>query len=369
MVELVPLSQPKTAVDICVGSWNLLHAAKNKWNEVNLFGVDIDSMSKKLGNGNSFACMDGRKFALKCLKTDVKFLLVLANPPFGKDNLECVSLFDTLPGYNQMTSMALRRTETTMLLANLALLDENGFLVVIVPRTVVDGEWSKCLRRYISNKYQMKCIANLPRRVFGDEIYTTILVIEKTKTTNATDVYDVLFNGDKYQLCYKHSLPYKMVRDGFWKLCVPKPTQKGCVHIKRGSISNDILVNTGHNPVIHSTDIWNLKNGQWKPTKFMPSNLESRDVFNIVDEGDIVVIRVGRNSGLAARIEFESQLPASNCLLIIKAENNEQQDIIWQIMSSNPYLTDLVDLRKGVGASYLTSETLRNYLEFKIEQG
>jgi type I restriction enzyme M protein len=369
MVELIPSSHPKTAVDICVGSWNLLSATKNKWQEINLFGVDIDSRSKKLSDGNSFICMDGRAFALDRLKKNAKFSLVLANPPFGKDVMEHVNLFNTLPGYNQMTSVALRRMETTMLLANLSLLEEEGVLAVIVPRTVVDGEWSRCLREYISNNYQLRCIVNLPRRVFGDEVYTTILVIENSKTTSITNIYDTLLTDKKYQLCYKHSLPYQMVRDGPWKLCVPSDSKKECIRIKRGSISNDILENTGHRPVIHSTDIWNLRNGQWKPTKFMPSSLESKVTHNTVEEGYIVAIRVGRNSGLAARIGFKSQIPASNCLLIINTESKKQQDRIWRIMNSSLYYKDLSGLRRGVGACYLTSETLKDYLEAQIGQG
>lgn len=369
MVELISSSQPKTAVDICVGSWNLLNAAKNRWIEINLFGVDIDSKSKKLRNGNSFVCMDGRVFALKRLKTNVRFSLVLANPPFGKDDLGNISRFSALPGYNQMTSTALRRIETTMLLANLALLEEKGTMVVIVPRTVVDGEWSRCLRQYISNKFQLRYIVDLPRCVFGDEIYTTILVIENSETTSVTKVYDTLLNGDEYQLWYKYFLPHNIVRESIWKPCVPKVTEDEGICIKRGSISNDILTNTGHRPVIHSTDIWNLRNGQWKPTRFMPSSLENRDTYNTASKGDIAVIRVGRNSGLAARIEFKSQVPASNCLIIIKTENKKKLERIWEVMNSSTYFADLGELRRGVGASYLTSDTLRAYLEARMRQG
>jgi len=79
-----------------------------------------------------------------------------------------------LPGYSVINKRALNRIETTMMLANLALIDNNGTLAAIIPHTLINGEWALELRKYISNNYNVKYIGTNTQDNFGDYILDVV---------------------------------------------------------------------------------------------------------------------------------------------------------------------------------------------------
>ena len=80
LIGQLKVEYPKSAVDICCGSHNLLSSAKQRWPNTKYVGVDI---IEHYANGVECIKSDGRKFALEHPN---KFQLVLANPPFGYVN-------------------------------------------------------------------------------------------------------------------------------------------------------------------------------------------------------------------------------------------------------------------------------------------
>lgn len=368
MIDLIPATIiPFSAIDICCGSWNLLYAVKNRFLDIKLSGIDIDKQSKTHAPRDSFfQCFDGRKFALKSLTNKKKYSLVVANPPFGKENLDKASLYNKLPGYSEMTTLALQRIETTMLLANLALVEHGGVLLAVVPSTLVDGDWAHCLRSYIANNYSLKCIINLPSLTFGRDISTSIIVIHNSRSSHKViPVYQAEISNKKYKLIFHYSINSTKIKSGLWIQNVIKTANNVPYSIKRGRISNDVLVKSGKTEVIHSTDIINLINHKSTPTRFLPNSFISHDSLPYASDGDIAVIRVGRNAGLAAKVSTDKNLLISDCLYIIKTKDPR----IWQVLNSSTYIKDLPLLRKGVTAKYITQNNLIQYINSKILMG
>ena len=371
MVSLIPRSKPSIVTDICVGSWNLLSEAQKKWRNVILHGVDVEIKSSvKVLSNSQFFHMDGRQFAIKCLSENVKYPLILANPPFGKDEKEHHSACSALPGYKYVGERALSRIETTMLLANIAILSDGGYLVAIVPRTLIDGNWGNKLRQFISSTFQLKSIVHLPPKAFGKEIRTSIIVICKSPQLSLRAyVYDAtLFNDKEFSLTIQGNIEPKFLKEGIWTQAKECFSQNEGLNLIRGSIKSDNIKQFGLHPVIHSTDISNLRQGIWKPANFC-SQIPGDPATKFTSDGDILIIRVGRNCGTAARISGGTSSLFTDCILVIRHNSPKQMERIWKLLNSKDYLKDLEILRKGVSASYITAENLKQYISFKLNGG
>lgn len=371
MVDLIDYKDPKSAIDICAGSWNLLQEASNKWIGIPLFGIDTDkgsSFHAPLHATSIFHHMDGRQFALDCLKKERKFSVVLANPPFGKSIEKEKELFLGLPGSETLSIRALTRIESTMILANLSLIEENGYLGVIVPSTLVDGNWAQCLRLYISKWFQVCSIIKLPDNIFGRDISTSMLIIRNqrpnknryTKSINAeVAINDLIFKSEK-------DIEYDSIRQGKWTRIFNPTFREPDLEIYRGGVSSSLLQKKGKGVVLHSTDVAQIRLSSWTGTRYLDNYEVTYSKVRNVKKGDIVVIRVGRNCGKAALINFSHELPASDCIIILRQANHDKQKRLWSFLNSDEFHRDLCELRKGVSTFYLTANSLKQYLKTKI---
>lgn len=366
---LVKEDNPKNAVDICVGSWNLLRILSDKWSNIEIYGIDIDSSSQnKALKGAHFKCLDGREYALQCLEHNRKFGIVLANPPFGKESYLNYSRYSLLPGYKSLSKSALGRIESTMLLANLSLVEKGGTLIAIVPRTLINGDWALTLRKFVANNYFLQTIIHLPSAVFGRDISTSIIVIQNKKLPIellTTEAYSARLIDDK-GLFETHSLTkfdYSQMIDGRWFNCVKPISAHSDIQILRGNISVSELELRGENPVIHSSDIRRIGFSGWKPTRFTSLKHNSQI---ITKSGDIIMVRVGRNCGQVTRAQGHIQFPISDCIYIIRHEDIKKTNNLWKHLNSPIYQKDLSLLKKGIGSQYISKSNLNNYLSASI---
>lgn len=370
MIYLIsPHSIPDSAIDICAGSWNLLKSSSNRWPDIALTGIDTDEKSEDhLLDGSIFFNTDGRKFALDALRKNQKYPIVLANPPFGSESYKVACLFKDLPGFSEIGYKALVRIETTMLLANLALLQNNGIMAIVLPQTVVNGDWAISIRKYVGNNFYLKKIVFLPDDVFGPDISTGILIIESIQKPNkkGTRVYTAQLLNNKYKLKYNNFISNKLIRQGCWQPVVYANQNNTNFEIKRGQIGNNFLVKTGKHPVIHSTDIENIRKNIQSPTRFCSQDIKVKGYFPHAENGDIVIIRVGRNCGLSAIIGSDIPTLISDCIYVIKAQNLELRNEIFNILASERFVKDLPSLIKGVSAKYLTIKELIGYLNARL---
>lgn len=367
--SLVKEDNPKNAVDICVGSWNLLRILSNKWSNIDIHGVDIDSSShKKALKGAHFKCLDGRDYALQCLEHDKEFGIVLANPPFGKESFLNYSRYSLLPGYNSLSKSALGRIESTMLLANLSLVEKGGTLIAVVPRTLINGDWALTLRKFVANNYFLQTIIHLPPTVFGRDVSTSIIVIQNKKfpiELMTTEAYDARLIDDQ-GLFETHSLTkfdYSQIIDGSWFNYEKSTSTHSGIQILRGNISVSELELWGENPVIHSSDIRRIGFTDWKPTRFSSLKRNSQITTKF---GDILMVRVGRNCGQVTRALGDNQFPVSDCIYIIRHEDLKKTNNLWEHLNSSIFQKDLSLLKKGIGSQYISKSNLNSYLSASL---
>jgi ribosomal protein S12 len=236
-----------------------------------------------------------------------------------------------------------------------------------VPRTFINGEWSKHLRKYISANFSLKSILDLPSNVFGRDICTSIIVLQNVMPNEAaTKLYNVDISEEKVCYEYINDLNHSLVKDGIWTTNIVLKQAINDFKVLRGNVDSSSLSTKGLYPIIHSTDINGLKNNNWKPTRFC-SEPKSSAFHKLVKCGDIVLIRVGRNCGKATRIDFNKQLPVSDCLWIIRGNDMSLSNKIWNIINSKQFIEDISKLRKGVGAYYLTTEMFMQYINDKLK--
>ena len=145
LINELAISKPPKIVDICCGSCNLLFAAKKKWTEAILYGVDItdQSFSEKV----VFEKKDGRQFSIE---HSHEFSLVVANPPF--DYVDTKKQFPEL-FVNEFEELYTSRLEIEMLIANIRLLQQDGVLLIILPSSFVEAETYEKIRKIIANNY------------------------------------------------------------------------------------------------------------------------------------------------------------------------------------------------------------------------
>ncbi|MDD4760980.1 MAG: N-6 DNA methylase [Bacteroidaceae bacterium] len=372
MIQLIPkTAKLDSAIDICSGSWNLLTAAKKKWPNLLFTGIDIDRKSINYKFEKSeFQRKDGREYSIKCFEKNISYSLVLANPPFGRESLKTAARFKKLLGYLEMRPLALQRIETTMILANLELLSKNGILVIVVPSTVINGDWALHLRKYIANNYYLNSIVHLPSNVFGSDISTSILVIENRKSKSRyvpIHKAEMKKNGN-YKLAFVTRITQTQAKTGQWDCIKNLYNEDICFQIKRGRIGNNFLEINGLSPVIHSTDIELMINPEWKPTRYLTDIPKPTITIPYAKNGDIIIIRVGRNAGQAARLRTNKQMMISDCVYALESDDKDVLESIWRILNSSDYQEDLDSIRKGVTIKYITKESLKSYLNNRLDQ-
>lgn len=148
LIQSLNLTRPKVALDIGFGSGNLLHAAKRRWNDLSLVGVDVDNenianaRSKKLIQAVELNGFDPSLPEIIYERFGPIDLLV-GNPPYysreldtdAKTILKSIGLLDCLSKHIKKVP-----AELIFLAQNLRILSKVGELGLIVPAGLVSGE-------------------------------------------------------------------------------------------------------------------------------------------------------------------------------------------------------------------------------------
>ena len=336
LVRKVNVPHPDTAIDICCGSCNLLRAAKKRWKNTTLFGVDI---KPHIASDLNFMEMDGRQYAIKHAK---KYPLVLANPPFDfvKTNREFPLLYQGV-----FSSYSTKRLENEMLLANLLLLQENGTLVIILPSTFVEAESNTAIRSLIGKNYYVREIIKLPEDTFGaSNINSYALIIKnsspKKKTTNSSCV---IFENEQFLFENKCTVPQKDIQAGRWYDRYSATNE--AFDIRRGNVSSQMFCDKG-TAILHTAK----KSEQWKPS--LRYCAVSGENLVYAESGDIIISRIGKSAGQWGIYRGEKIL-ISDCLYRIKDPTGK----ILNRLQGHEY--DFP--QKGVATRYITINDFKSW--------
>ncbi len=350
LIKNCKIEDPKNAIDICAGSWNLLNEAKSKWPNIELVGVDIQKH-----NEQGFV-EDGRCFSFQAFQKKQLFDLVLANPPFEYEKvpLEIRKMIDIAFPFHQFNGNILNRLESTMLLFNSLLVKDNGYLASVVPNSLLFAENQNSLRSYFASNFHLEKIIHLPDSAFGKQnIRTSLVLLRKKVTKKPTRIYNAAERNNQYIANHAGSIPHTKITKGKWDLLDSnKDIKVDDLKIIRNNISTNMLSTNklGH-PVIHNGTI---ANGNLKLEKIRFLN-EAIPRMEYVEPGDIVINRVGKSIGQFALInDEEKKYLSSDCVLIIRPANQETRNLLINKLNS----TNFKEFKKGVTTKYITKNDI-----------
>jgi SAM-dependent methyltransferase len=366
LVEHLNHQSPIVAMDLGFGEGELLKAAKRRWDNLHLVGVDIDV--KNVTNA--------------CRKTDIKAMLgdgfnsdlperitekygdidiLVSNPPYFSTEIN-VSILSILKqsGLSECISKKTKKipAELVFLAQNLRLLRAKGELGIILPAGLICGENWFILREYLYSEYTIKDCIQLPVGAFcKTDAQTFILIISKKQNADFPKVNLMHLDfSNKLAINYPDAIKRSdfIFHNRQIKESKYKATDEDSFLIKRGDSSHKSLQSKAID-YIHTTNFPSV------PEVISLPNAPQQDCFN-AQKGDILIARVGsRCLGRVAYVKSGS-LPVSDCIIVVRSNNTQISSQIWDVMRQKKCKMDLIELSLGVGSKYLTHKIIKDYI-------
>jgi len=368
LVQNLEHANPRSALDLGFGDGNLLVAAKNRWEDIELYGVDIDEnnvVEANLNNRIKAIHLDGFLPDLpKYLLDEYGTIdLLISNPPyFSKDMDQNIRSILKESGLNDAISFNIKNipAELVFLAQNLRLLNDGGEIGIILPAGLISGEKWKELRKYLLESFQINCCVQLPPKSFQKtEAQAFILFIQKN-TILKNDKIKLATSGSEKDVFINHEQATQRMDYSFYSDISHKddsfPTLiNSDFKIFRGNTPHLQLKRDSVAEYVHTTKM------REEPTI---AKFESKIQFNgkIAVKGDILLARVGsRCLGRACLIESGS-VPISDCVIVVRAINDEIRKYLWYRLSDKNAASQLQRLSLGVSAKYLTHQIVKDFL-------
>jgi type I restriction enzyme M protein len=337
LLSMIDFDNINNCIDLCCGTGNFLLGTKRYKSNLDLFGVDI--YNHKIVEFD-FVNDDGRHYASR---TEKKYDLIVANPPFGRLSKED----SFLPIYDiKHRHLARKRIEIEMLFSNLKILNNSGTMVIIMPVTFVIGDYYRSIRDFLENNYLVESIVDLPDNTFGlKKIKCYALIIKNQKHDNGTKLYTI---DENFITIKQVGTLFLNNTKGYW--LISKPKNKYKLSISRGKQSSKYIHNYGDTAILHTSknsDVWNPK------MKYIDSkNINNQKTF--VEDGDVIISRVGDSCGKCCLYSGEKVL-ISDCLLVIKNANEYLIDKILEI--------DFSKYTQGLSTKHITVSSVLNIID------
>ena len=194
--SFIPDSKIENIIDPAVGNGVFLKIAAKKWEEVKLFGVDIDGkvieeLEKISFQNVNFFCGDAllqeiwQNKEIQAIISNGGFDLVVGNPPFSSWFHRIVTpqiLSNYKLAHKNGKLMQSQAIEILFLEIFISLCKYNGFVIIVLPDGILSNPQYKYIRGFILEETELKYIISLPRNVFEDtSAKTSILILQKKR--------------------------------------------------------------------------------------------------------------------------------------------------------------------------------------------
>jgi hypothetical protein len=297
------------------------------------------------------------------------FDCVIMNPPFGGKKQQEVSLdLARLPLKCGAPKVA--PLEAAFILKAIELLEPGGRLLAVVPSSVILGQRSTWLRRYLCDNGRVTYIHELPQFTFSDlESRVYLLVFDKRGQSNTV----TLLNHDvrrPFSMRVMRSMLDSELRLDFGfcsssaslKQVMSRTTELNwaklgtCARIFRGRGDSPHELERS----IHTTD-YSAKN--WDFSK-APGNIARDRSERGLRRGDLLMKRVGRNCSYTLRANQALQdKQCSDCVFIVRP--SKQIPSVRLLLAVRVLLESKIGpmlIERGSGASYITESALKSLL-------
>ena len=369
LISSLKIVNPKQAFGLGFGSGMLLKAAKKRWIDINLAGVDIDIKNILLAKEDNL--IDALQ--LNGFSADLPYIIadrygdidiLISNPPyFSKDlDKECYKILRLAGLIDCIIDRKSKiPAELIFLAQNLRLLSENSEIGIILPAGIISGErWMK-LREFLFNEYTITDIIQIPSKSFkGTEAQTFIMTISKSRNNN--DTISISHSSHSKKIIIPIDMAIRRADYNYYMYnnidtYLPKITSDD-FHIFRGNLSKKILEEKSIK-YLHTTDMSSIPCKQ--DFDFKPL-LNSKNC----ETGDILISRVGtRCLGRAIYIN-KGSIPISDCIIGVRPKNEVIGSKIWKKITSESGVSFFKNSALGVGPRYLTHGILKEFLTNKV---
>ena len=170
LIQNLSIASPQTALDLGFGAGDLLHAARRRWESLNLVGIDIDRKNILRANSDKLINaleLNGFELALPEIINE-KFGdidLLISNPPYFSCDLDAnnkkilreIGLMDCLS--NRLNKIP---AELIFLAQNLRLLTKTGEIGIILPAGLISGQKWHPVREFLLSNYHVTNVIQLP---------------------------------------------------------------------------------------------------------------------------------------------------------------------------------------------------------------
>ena len=375
LVEAMQLRSPKKAIDLGAGSGALAGEAYRQWSGTEFITVDIDQAAAsaylpKL-HGSTFthhtadALSESLDIELGIYPGEID--CGLCNPPYIRPRwskhfgeiLEEAGLSQVFPKLGNVPA------DILFIAQNLRLLGKGGKLGLILSDGLIAGEKHTELRKLLASCHKIERVIELPRRVFRKtDAKAHIVVLSKgTLADRNIQIQKLWENGllsesisiDPDQARHRLDYSYFEVKNRNFGKKNKRPLKNYGVFIKRGGYSSS-QIKTLLFPVFHTTDFDH--SSEEVPSRFLLNEIERQTVDRLIAiPGDILVARVGRNLDEKLCYVNKGYVAISDCVFVIRTKR-ENRKIIFDFISSKAGKTALRSIAHGVGANFITVDSL-----------
>lgn len=239
---------------------------------------------------------------------------------------------------------------------SLQILEENGYLYVVVPSSILSNQSYEHARSFIKNNFKIITIASLPTgSLLNTNIACSLLVLQKTRFKNNYNILITEFNEENLNYIIKHMIEefdypnyinsdelqdrwdYHYFKEEFLKL---EHKVNGLPHVLLGEMTSSIRgSNLGHdkNGTVHLITVSSIENGELNINKLskVSENKNYENSRGIVYENDLVISVIGKFPRCAkVTKEFEGSNTNAG-IVILRSESIENINYIYDYLNSS----------------------------------
>lgn len=387
LVSLIPMKHVTSVLDLCVGSGNLLWAARLKWPSASLVGVDVDrqaviSCKRRFGQSATFIQGDARlmhPYAEGRPKklTDKTFDIVLANPPFaGNEEISRLvtkenqgSQFQDATVLPEKWGALSRRIEAMLLVYNLLYVRPGGYLAAIIPESILSCDRFGSLRNWLIKQTLHLDVIKLPPNSFSQtEVAASAVILKREERSKPNSFCNFVLQEAKFtgHRIFPKTI-YKSVLNGSCSrldsACIPDSSASFNTRlieltssVKRGTfIPKQKLVMTGSLFYVHSTNIKNIGLDTFTSPKFIDINSKVTKSGVQIVCGDVLLVRIGKTLGKVNVVTKEGQWKGyiSSCLYRLRPKGIDSYTLAL-LLHSGVVQDYYRKVARGSGAKFLT---------------
>jgi len=367
LIENTNFINPNKIIDLTMGEGSLLIEASKKWNNIQIYGNDIDGKCYKSTNDLNFINFYNKDIFLN---KSIRFLITkvglvdicLANPPFhlikqSSDSKKTLNKFLL----NQYSYSKYIPAEMLFILQAIQILKKEGVLSIILPDGFFVNNTLKSFRSFLLQNYSIIKIIELPIEIFEHTKAKTHIMILKNalpltqsiKLSNALNSNYILISTEQAIQRMDYSF-YK--NNNLTTLNNLKKISDYNVEIIRG-IPKYKLKKIESTWVLHTT---NFKKGNFFISPLKTKNYIKNYFPRIAQKDDIIIPRVGSNILGRVGVVEDGYFIATDCIFIIRVKNKIARENIKYTLESEFGKEWINSISKGVGARHITLQDIVN---------